>query len=244
VNNVTPMPEFRRYMPRFSILNLLMAMMIVALAITANGLYREVGPLRAENRRLNEERGTLVIDDPARLCAIRIPRRFAGPNRDAFRVYVPPDQEYMAFVQINRIPKAGYPKVDKLPDRAIYVGNYEKTLFARLTSGESTLVVETTRGVDRRDIVLLRGNADLDFLLDVSANTPENEWPTATPERYSVFGGGVSKQTTYADKSGRLALLRRRIQAAATSNVRRSYMRQEPKGELDGVMLWLERTRQ
>ncbi len=230
------MTRLRRLLPRFSILNLLMAMMIVALAITASGLYREVGPLRAENKQLNEERGTLVIDDPARMCAIKIPGRFAGANRDAFRVYVPPNQQYTAYVRINHIPKDGFPPIDALPSHAGILGSFKKTLFARLEPGENTVVLMTRERGDRRDIVLIQA-------FDVSANTPADEWPSVTPETYSVFGGGVQRERTYADASDRLVLLRRRIQAAARSRIYMSYVPPEPAGELDGVMMWLERTK-
>src|SRR5262245_50475727 len=88
----------------YSLRTLLLLMAIAALSITTYMLYREVGPLRAENKRLNEERGTLVIDDPTRACAIKIPSQFAGPDREAFRIYVPPNHAYLAFVKINDIP--------------------------------------------------------------------------------------------------------------------------------------------
>jgi len=71
------------------------------MSIVIASLWREVGPLRAANKRSKEERGTLVITDPAKVHAIEIPARFAGEGRQSFRVYVPPGKKYRAFVQVN-----------------------------------------------------------------------------------------------------------------------------------------------
>ena len=83
-----------RLRPRISLLAALLLMTVVGMAIVIVQLWLEVGPLRAENKRLNEERGTLVIGDPSQLHAIRIPARFAGEGRQSYRVYVPPGRTY------------------------------------------------------------------------------------------------------------------------------------------------------
>src|SRR4051812_252002 len=101
-----PIAPRRSRRPRFSLLTVLLLMTITGMGISIRQLWREVGPLRADNKRLTEERGMLVIRDPNRLHAIEIPARFAGEGRQSFRVYVPPGQTYLAFVQVNDIPKA------------------------------------------------------------------------------------------------------------------------------------------
>ena len=80
--------------PRFSLFTLLLVMTVVALTITVILLWREVGPLRAENKRLNEERGTLMLRDRSTFQAIRIPSRFTGEGRESYRVFVPEDSLY------------------------------------------------------------------------------------------------------------------------------------------------------
>jgi hypothetical protein len=198
-------------------------------------LWREVGPLRAENKRLNEERGTLVIGDPSLLQAIKVPARFAGEGRQSFRVYVPPGQAYLAFVHINDIPKAGLPALKKLPDHAGVLGNFQGRLFGRLLPGEHTVTIRTVRRDGRADIGLI-----VDFL-DASANTPTDRWPTVVPETYSVFGGGVGAETIAAVGTEPLVLLRHRILGVARESVFVSYRTPEPDIPLDGVMLWVER---
>jgi hypothetical protein len=100
--------------PRFSLLTLLFLTAIAALSITVIVLWREVGPLRAENKRLHEERGTLMVDDPTRLHAIKIPSRFAGEGRESYRIFVPKDSLYWAFVAVNDIPKERLPRAQAL----------------------------------------------------------------------------------------------------------------------------------
>jgi hypothetical protein len=228
--------------PRFSLLTIGLLTAIAAISLVIYGQYSEIAPLRSENKRLNEERGTLVVDDKKRLCAIKMPDQFAGPDRDAYRVYVPEGQSYIAYVKVNGIPKEETPDIERLPDRFFNLGLYKEVLFARLEAGEWTLAVETKRLGGRRDIALMRGGPDYGFLLDASAQTPQDQWPTTRPDTYTIFEQVVERETTYADGSGCLVLLRRRIQGVARESLRvTSYRTEETSESLDGVMLWLER---
>src|SRR4051794_1847310 len=110
VDESQPIVVAKRWRPRFSLLSALLLMTIVGLSIVVVQLWREVGPLRAETKRLNEERGTLVIGDATKLHAIKIPTRFAGKDRVSYRVHVPAGKSYFAFAQVNNVPKAGLPE--------------------------------------------------------------------------------------------------------------------------------------
>ena len=232
------MPRLR---PRISLLTALLLMTIAGMALVLIRLWREVGPLRADNKRLDEERGTLAIGDPNQLHAIKIPARFAGEGRQSFRLYVPPGKSYLAFVQVNNVPKAGLPKLTKLPDHAGILGNFQGRLFARLGPGEHTVAIRTVRRGDRADIVLITGFASPTISLDASANTPNDRWPTVAPETYSVFGGGVGATTIAAEGTEPLVLLRQRILGVARESTYVSYTTPEPDFPLDGVLLWVER---
>ena len=232
------MPNLR---PRISILTALLLTTIVGMAIVIVQLWREVGPLRADNKRLNEERGTLVIGDPTQLHAIKIPGRFAGEGRQSFRVYVPPGQTYLAFVHINDVPKAGLPEPKKLPSHAGMLGLFQGRLFARLGPGEHTVTIKTTHRGKISDIALIVGFADQGFPLDASAMTPKDRWPTVVPETFKVFGDGVGQQSVAADASNPLVLLRTRIQEVSPESVNVTYTIPEPGGPLDGMLLWIER---
>ncbi len=225
---------------RLSLLTAILLMTIVGLAIAVALQWREVGPLRAENKRLDEERGTLVIGDPNQLNAIRIPARFAGEGRQSFRVYVPPGRLYHAFVQVNNIPKDGLPERTTLPDQAGILGLFRGRLFARIGPGEHTVTIWTVHRGGRADIMLIVGFDSSKIALDVSANTPRNRWPTVTPETYSVFGDGVGGTTIAAEGTEPFVLMRHRIQAVTAESINVGWTTPEPDFPLDGVMLWVE----
>lgn len=148
-------PSARR--PRFSLFTLLLLTSITALSITVGLLWREVKPLRVENKRLHEERGTLMIDDPTKLQAIKIPDRFAGEGRVSYRIFVPKGSLYWAFVVVNDIAKEGYPQVERYPMRYSVLGSGTNLpLHGRLEPGEHVLTIRTVRrSSDQSDIQLI-----------------------------------------------------------------------------------------
>jgi hypothetical protein len=227
-------------LPRFSLLTLLLFVVIAALTLTTVSLVREVRPLRAENNRLNEERGTLMIADRSKLQAIRIPDQIAGEGRESFRVYVPADSLYWVFLIVNEVPKSGYPTLESYPKPYSTLGGSTSPVFGRLEPGEHVLTIRE----DRRNAEHMRMQLIVDGL-DVTANNSSDRWPTRTPETYTVFEEGVERVTTPADRSGRLVLQRRRIAETSpvNTNIHVSYVvtEREPEQALDGVMMWIER---
>jgi hypothetical protein len=238
-----PIAPIRSWRPRFSLLTVLLLMTIAGMGISLRQLWHEVGPLRADNKRISEERGTLVIRDPNQLHAIEIPARYAGEGRQSFRVFVPPGQTYLAFVQVNEISKVGLPAWSKLHDYMTILGGGQGKMHARLDPGEHVVTIKTTLRDGRADIVLMVGTGSPKDFLDVSANTPRDRWPTTTPETYTVFGGGVGASTVPAEGTEPLVLLRQRIFGVAGVTQIHSYSIPipEPDYPLDGVLLWLER---
>jgi hypothetical protein len=232
------MPRFR---PRISLLTALLLITIAGMAIVIVQLWRDVGPLRAENKRLKEERGTLVIGDRKSLHAIGIPDRFAGEGRQSFRLYVPEGQLYFARVQVNEIPKESLPELTKLPAHAGILGSFQGRLHARLGPGEHTVTVRKVRRGDRSDIQLVVKFASPPVPLDASAMTSKDRWPTVTPETYSVFKEGVGATTVAVEGTESLVLLRQRIMGVSSESLNVSYTTPEPDFPLDGVLLWVER---
>jgi hypothetical protein len=232
------------FRPRISILTALLLMTILCMAMVVTHLWHEVGPLRIENKRLNEERGTLVISDPNLLHAIRIPDRFAGEDRTSFRVYVPKGQRYVAFAQVNEIPKTGLPKRKLDLKRAKLVGNAQGQLFAGLDEGEHVVTIHTTHYGPKADISISASMTSPHITLDAGANTPKDCWPTVEPDAYSIFGDGVRSTTITAKAGEPLVLMRHRIEAReANPKVITTLHWPEPEYPLDGVMLWLEQSK-
>jgi hypothetical protein len=96
--------------PRFSLLSALLLMTVVGLAIVTAQLWWEIGPLRAEVHRLRDEVGVLSIDDPTKLCAIRV--RTAEDYTWKWRIWIPEGRKYALMYSGESIPKTGIPKAN------------------------------------------------------------------------------------------------------------------------------------
>jgi hypothetical protein len=77
--------------PRLSLLSAILLMTIAGMAIVLVQLWREVGPLRDDNRRLRDEVGELTISDPSKIHAIEV--RMKEPLIWKFHVWVPEGQK-------------------------------------------------------------------------------------------------------------------------------------------------------
>jgi hypothetical protein len=102
-----PLSERSRW-PRFSLPTAFLLMTIVCLATVMVLLWREVGPLRAEVRRLRDEVGALSVDDPTKPCAIRV--RTKDEYTWKWRVWIPEGREYRLKYSGEQIPKNGIPQ--------------------------------------------------------------------------------------------------------------------------------------
>src|SRR3954462_9081750 len=83
------MPRFR---PRFSLLTVILLMTVVGLTIIVAMFWREIGPLRADNRRMRDELGYLNIDDPTKAYAVQL--KTLGDDTWKWRIYLPPGGKY------------------------------------------------------------------------------------------------------------------------------------------------------
>jgi hypothetical protein len=94
--------------PRFSLLTTLLLTTIVGLAIVVTLFWREIGPLRAEVRRMRTELGFLTIDDPDRACAISVPTY--EDDTWKWRIYLPVGGQYSLCTSSGHLPsRAAHP---------------------------------------------------------------------------------------------------------------------------------------
>jgi hypothetical protein len=98
------MPQIR---PRFSLLTILLLMALVACAITIWQLWREVGPLRAEVRRIRDEVGVLSIDDPSKIHAIQV--RTDNELTWKWRIWLPENRAIVVRSSDGDVPWEGFP---------------------------------------------------------------------------------------------------------------------------------------
>ncbi len=192
---------------RFSLLNLVFLMTCVAMAVGLWQLNTEQVPLRVENKRLNGERGTLVVEDSTKVNAMRVPTRFAD-NPGTFRVLIPDGEKYVAIVAVNDIPKEGLPEVEHWTDSAMVMGQVGRNAFATLAPGEhqvSLFVKRNKNGRNYATFAVGSGFGPTEFVVQ----SPKGEWPEVEPETYSVFGDGVQATTESIREDQVLVLLRR-----------------------------------
>jgi hypothetical protein len=92
----------------FSILNLLLLATIVALSVTVGMLYRTIGPMRQELMQLRNEVGTLRIEDPTKLHAVRTNTH--DELEWKWRIWVPEGKRYRLHSRGGPVPEKGYPR--------------------------------------------------------------------------------------------------------------------------------------
>jgi hypothetical protein len=142
------------FRPRFSLLTALLVMALVACGITIWQLWREVGPLRAENRQLRRELGRLIIHDENKIYATQADSPEGDVRR--FRVYLPDNKKFYLAQVIGDLPgRAPHANGDvwrasRLTPRA--------ELISPLAGGEYTIEVQVGRESAESDrwILLVR----------------------------------------------------------------------------------------
>jgi hypothetical protein len=96
----------RSFRPRISLLSALFLLTIAGMAIFIVQLWREVGPLRAEVRRLRDEVGAISIDDPTQVHAIQI--ETSDDLLWKWRIWLPENRVYVLRSNGEDVPKKGY----------------------------------------------------------------------------------------------------------------------------------------
>jgi hypothetical protein len=101
-------PAARKWVPRFSLLTVLLVMNLVACGITIYRQWRELVPMRAELKKLRNEVGALTIDDETKLHAILMPT--TERRMWKWRVWVPEGANVTVHYRWNDVPVKGVPK--------------------------------------------------------------------------------------------------------------------------------------
>jgi hypothetical protein len=101
-------PSPRRF--RFSLQTVLFLFALAACGITIWQLWREVGPLRAEVRRLRDDVGQLTIDDPTKVHIIQA--RQPDELTWRWRLSIPKGRTYKLMWNGRHIPKTGFATPD------------------------------------------------------------------------------------------------------------------------------------
>lgn len=170
-------------------------MTVAGLSIVVVQLWREVGPLREEVRRLRDEMGVLVVEDPTKVQAIQVNTRDELTWK--WRVWIPKGQSYVIRSYGDGVPKEGFPQNGgsmRIYNPGEHVIGYE--IDRDRTSGEwfgkMTLAGTGSVGKD---------------------NQPWVTW-TST----SSTSGGVSKSARTFEPGERIELIRHRVSQTVDSS--------------------------
>ena len=178
---------------RYSLLTLLLATAIIALSVTVALLYREVGPLRQEVRRLRDEVGYLSISDPTKLHAIQVDT--SEELTWKWRLWIPEDQGYRLRSEGGEVPKSGYPS--------------SGVTISRLKSGETWIEYRIRRDPKSGE---LRGSMRTPGF---AAGSDVHDW-VQWPRKRSTLDGVTS--TTHVFVPGQtVELIRLRVSKDAAS---------------------------
>jgi hypothetical protein len=205
----------KRWLPRFSLFSALLLMTIVGLAIVVVQLWREVGPLRADVRRLRDEAGALSIDDPTKPCAIQV--RTANDVTWKWRLWIPKGRAYVLNYASENIPKQGFPASHS----SITLDEPGETWVEYQIAPDST----SGSGIWMDHLRMLNG---------ASVGSRQQDW--VKWKRRVGTGESVSYTTKVSEPGELITLARERVSQTATD----SSKIEDPSA---GFMIWLEPTK-
>jgi hypothetical protein len=227
------MPRLR---PRFSLLTTLLLTAVAACAITIWQLWSEVGPLRAENRRMRTELGLLTIEDSKLAYAISLP--VFQDDAWKWRIYLPPGSPYSLWEYSGRLPTSHSGKAWFDEVKASGVGSSssgsglqgEFVLEARLIKedGDWILVTKATRR-DGENRSTAGGKT--------SIYQPSGDWLSERRGRMSTSDVNAAQKSFAPDRP---ILLLHLVRPFITELPRGGYRSRSPQGPADGVAIWLE----
>jgi hypothetical protein len=172
---------------RFSLKTSLLLVTIAAMAMVIWQLYREVVPLRQENRRLRDELGELSIDDDTQFHAILSPQTDPDKFDFKWRVWVPEGRRYLVHFASENISQQGYPKP-----------NFEGSLWLD-QSGEQWIEYQVFKESDSGK---WRAMLDTENASVVGA---EQQWPEWLPRTGGGKGVGLTTEVFKPDRTIEIA---------------------------------------
>lgn len=233
--------------PRFSLLNLVALMTIVALAV---GLYSSAQrntqldernqQLVDENKQFRNELGVFEIEDATQIHAIRAPTEDDEPRR--YRIYLPPGYKYTRCYKTNRIPESGVPEcVNANP---LEPGHYVFRIEIERRKDEKTgePIPYATVKLEREQ----QGDTNSRSSSFISVGERQNDWLVNKQTGNTAFGWQEpGKEVEFHDPSEPFVLYRARarqvqVQSKGSDGKPTSWSSKNIAGETDGFMVWIE----
>lgn len=225
--------------PRFNIKALVSLTTIVGLLIVIVQQWREIGPLRAEVRRMRNELGYLLVDDPSRAYVIGM-RSFENDSWK-WRIYLPPGGKYALCERSGRFPsRATHSEdswFDEVRNSASGMGSTsfnmegEFVLEGRLIKEGDSWVFVTDRinMEDGRVISSIRSR--------ITVEPASGDWLSDRRARIN-FSDTSPEQKCF--QQGKPILLLNMVRPEITELPNGSFDSEVPQGEADGFAIWIE----
>ena len=212
---VEPMVPSHRRRFQFSLAMLLWSIAIAACLMALWDIYRRFQAGKAEIQKYRSEMGYLDISDPGKIYARGV--RTTGENKWSWRIYLPPNPEFLLCISTRDIPVDGFPMTEcgselkpgeHLLDASAELGQDGKWRFRVATVGSSAI------GAEMRP---LNSDHEISLVMETEQRT--------------------------ADPGSRLVLLRfRNVKGTpgASPVIHRATIDTPP---CDGLMIWIEKTK-
>jgi hypothetical protein len=234
-------PASHRWRPRFSLLEFLLLTTIVALSIVVEQLWRDVGPLRVEVRRLRAETGRLTIDDPKQVYAVAIDWPQTVGRTWKWRFYLPDNHKYALHIATRPVPETGFPKLGESTGESssLECGEHVGEVSVRKDESGDWYLHSVIQKV------LPDGGFGARSGITVSLQPKDDDWLKASGR---AGWSGVTSQSPQAFEPDQpLELLRLRPRefiptypGAEDARLQGLGTEQPIKGPTDGALIWIE----
>jgi hypothetical protein len=228
----------RKWLPRFSLLTVLLLMTIVGLSIGLVQLWQEVGPLREANRQMRTELGLLNIEDSKKAYAISLPT--FEDDSWKWRIYLPAGGNYTLNSYSGRLPSASQ-QHDKEWYRAMRKDGVGSS--STISGFEGEFMLEAKAVQQGKDWMLVtksikrEGNSSVSGGGKTSISQPSGDWLSDRRSRITSSDASVTQKSFEPDAPILLLLGQLPV---ITETPGGGFNAQSPTGASDGFALWLE----
>jgi hypothetical protein len=223
------MPRLR---PRFSLLTALLLMTIVGMAIVIARLWRGVGPLHEQVRRMRAELGYLNVDDPTQAYAIALPTD--EPRHWKWRIYLPPGLNYRKLCYSGTLPSPQEYSSKAWCER-VENGSVGKGGSGPIDGGECTIEAKLEKDADHW--VLRTSGTGGRGASTFSLTQHSGDW-LSEPEGFASSNALNSRTQTVFAPGEPIILLK--VLKPIITKFPGGYSMRDPQGAAEGFVLWIE----
>jgi hypothetical protein len=235
-----PSYSAKRWRPRVSLLTALLLLTIVGLSIVSFGLWREVGPLRLENRRMRAQLGQLRIEDSKKAYAMQLPAY--EDNTWRWRIYLPPGGQHVMYDYSGILPARNGRKDKDWFEEMKQSGRGGGTSSGSHLQGEFTIVAKLLKENGRWKVAMSFTPGDSEQSATLTSETgiaqATDDWPGDYRQRGRIANGVGMEQKSFAPGEPMVLLAAQRaVVKKLPGGARRT---ETTKGPAEGIAIWIE----